>query len=618
MTDKLTEILVKTPVQRIPLSELKALLQQINGEKLNALLQRFEAKPELQLPVRHPSGSNDSIKFPVDAPSIAKTLSKLPSPLPLTLTPTLNNNRLSFDVSMDAATSKTMSSSQQVQLTKLINLLQHWGSTPRPIIEFLNINRQLLTKMPLDQLTRQLTQQINPQTSGQNNSQITTQLNLPVQSQKTDQTSQQPATQVTSTLTRLVSSLQTTALLGSPHNQSSSGNKASAETLSLSMRQINSVTRQLQTELASLSTKNDSTAVKQTALGQRPTLSLDKLTYFEQSISKDLLKQQPLSQVISSLRGQLSDLTQLLGRESPLINRLQVILNILPEGRDLTAKQLQQQLMGSGVFKENHLMRLLNAQQSTSLSAQHNSRSGTSLQSTLLGTLSQAATAQTASQSTAPQSNASQAQNTLPTDLKALFTGLRFLLNAGLTDLTQSSTTANSRSGFLKSLLPQNMLSQSATAQQTDSLQRLLQDVESGLARTRVSQFQNTLPNDSQQLVFDLPMMNQKQLSGIQLKFEDDNKASGDKHKTWRVTIRFEFENLGAFHAIAELKNKQFNVRFIAEKPETQQLLMSEMPSLEKTLTDAGILVKQADATTGNSPELILSQLPKSLISYKV
>lgn len=610
MTDKLTEILAKTPVQKVPISELKTLLQQLNGEKLTALLQRFETKSELHLPVKHQSGTKGSIKFPVEAPSIAQTLSRLPSPLPLTLTPILSNNRLTFTVSVDTAASKALSSNQQVQLTKLLNLLQQWGSTAKPIIEYLNVNRQLLTKIPLDPIIRQSNQPVNPATSGQNNTQAMAQHHSAVQTKTSRQTNQTPSfsdTQVKSTLSKLVSSLQTSALLGGLQSQTSPSNKASAETLEFSMRQINTVARQLQSELANLSSKYDNTRVQKTALGQRPVLTFDKLNYSEQSIVKDLSKQQSLSQVIASLREQLSDLTKILGRESPLINRLQSILNALPEGRNLTAQQLQQQLLGSGVFKENLLLRLLTSQLGSTPSTQHSAQAGSTLHTTLpQGSLTQGASSQGA-----------QTQSLLSSDFKALFTGLRFLLNAGLTDLTQQTASVASRSGMLKSLLP-NMLSQSVTTQQTDSLQRLLQDVESGLARTRVTQFQNTLPNDTQQLVFDLPMMNQKQLSSVQLKFDDDNKASSDKQKTWRVTIRFEFENLGAFHAIAELKNKQFNVRFIAEKPETQQLLMSEMPTLEKTLTDAGILVKQADATTGNSPELILSQLPKSLISYKV
>ncbi len=185
------------------------------------------------------------------------------------------------------------------------------------------------------------------------------------------------------------------------------------------------------------------------------------------------------------------------------------------------------------------------------------------------------------------------------------------------------------------SILPSNTLldtSKPATQKETSSnvlqqiiteewFQKTLEKTEAALSRIRYIQGQN-LSQDSNQQAFwlmELPFQNKESIDLLQFKIQQDSKSQ-QKHKknNWTITIRFEFESLGPIKAITQLRKDVFDVRFIAEKKATQQLIQNHLPELKNSLSQIGIDVEHMESQRGLAPDLIESQSNEQLVDFRI
>ncbi|WP_144394908.1 flagellar hook-length control protein FliK [Pleionea sediminis] len=558
MADLLAQIFHSTTNSELTVTQLQRIFQSLNGQSLNTVLSPTTQPPEIQIPLANRQGQSvGSLKLPIDDADFQSQLKTLSKQLFLQLTPKLEQNRISFQLNNGSQTQSQLPQS----LSRLIQALEIWLQQPKPIIAFQKSMQAVTLLQPGENLTADSTQK-----------------KLPIASEvlsatKAGRLNSQDLASSISGSREIINRVTLSPI------QSSTSQKGSVapDVPSMQNSKTTTVMKHYQLEISSI-------------IKNRPKLTPEQINHIVKILKPDFINQHSIDKGLNSIQSQFKELTKVLNVMPSTIQQLKGQLESIPEGRALSGKQLQDLLLNSGVFRERHANSLFQPTQNMPSSPAQANQSPTS-----------------------PFG-----------DIKSLFQSVQLLLGVSQQFSTDNSSKL-SLNDYLQALkfkphsfgkLNNKDFNRSAL---TEKLKLLSQDIEKSSARTRVTQFQNLVPTDNSQWVFELPLIHQKQFTSIQMMLEQDSTSEDDQDKKkWRVTVRFDFESLGAFHAIAELLNNQLNVRFVAERPETQNLLLENMPDLEKQLIDAGILLKKAEASIGESPELIETREPQSLVDYKI
>ncbi len=143
-------------------------------------------------------------------------------------------------------------------------------------------------------------------------------------------------------------------------------------------------------------------------------------------------------------------------------------------------------------------------------------------------------------------------------------------------------------------------------------------DIDKALARVLKQQVFNALDYNNPPWLIDLLLKDQKSLSHTELFIEREKDPNRQGKKTWRVTIRFDLENLGAFKAIAKLENNRLSVNFRAENIGTQGLIKDHLNELENTLFKSGIGVGKLSSEHKSAKELLNELSPTDGVNIQV
>ncbi len=589
MADLLNQIFTKMPDADMSVRQIQSLFKALDGQLLNLVLTRSSRTPEFQIPLgNNQSQSIGSIKLPITEPELSKLVEKLPPEVLLKVIAKFEKNRVAFLLNTQSgkANASIESASSNFQ-TSLKPILQ-WLADPKPIIQFQKSTQPVLffTELKADTSSRtdklvseKVTKVIPNPTSGSEKSidkavtQSTGDLLRRLIINQLPQTNNKTSRPLDEQIKLQTSITKLDAL--QPHKPVINSNNP-----------ILSNDR-LQSMQPTVGNPGERQQPESAVSPKRPTLPPQLISQLEALLKPHFENQAGISKGLNALLSRYSELSQLLGSQPKALSHIKTALESIPEGKKLTVELLRQAINHSGVFRERNIAQQLSSFSTTPLTA---------------------------------------SPTALSSDIKSLFNSVQYLLGVNA-QATETDSGAKARlSDFFKlfsinrsSEQTRRVNSSNNRVQLSDGLRSLLQEVEQSASRTRVTQFQNLIPSESNQWVFEIPLLLNRQFTSTQIKFEQqDDKNNASQKRRWRVTIRFEFESLGAFHAIAELNNNQLDVRFVAEKNETRELLNQNMDELEQQLVDAGILLKKADAVNGTSPDLIPQKAPNSLIDYTI
>ncbi len=581
MTEQLSQILQRLPDTGAKISQLQLLFKTLNGQSLTAYLAQRSSLIQLQLPLTLSNNAGNlsnapQIETTINDGKLAQLISSIRLPITLTLVPQLQQNRVTMEVIDDLKQLVKQNQISSSVAKSLINELSRVFSQSKPLIEF------------------QLNRQASPH--------YTTNL-LPIQKSIESSSYQSQLLQTKSLITHTVPK----ALSGKLPDMNA-GSISNSEKSSVSTRVLNNsamlikqlVANSLNTEEKPKANTHQTIVNKESVvpnktpintyqqnlsakLSELPSQQL-ALQHFKNLLQQDVLLQKPVHQILNQLQTLLPKINESLKLPEQQTQFFLDTLKRLPQGKQLTADSLKQLIQNSGVFREVRLKSWLEHQGAPATSPLNSSQPSTPVLASLV----------------------------LGGDIKNLFASLQYLL-VGAASPFLNENTKPIQGSLLRTLISQ--LQHRLPSQRQDAVairkQLLLQvvgEIESGLSRTRILQHHN-LPNETgttQPWLFELPLSQGKQFSSVQLKLEQEQTNEKNKPtKIWRVTIRFEFEHLGAFSALAELKNEKIGIRFFAERPETLALLDHELGTLESSLAKVGLKLEQGQSKIKKVPSLI-------------
>jgi|GEM_PF-5767708 len=611
MTDVLTKILSQLPRTENSLAQLSAIIKSLDGQTLNAVLtatgqkqaQNLPSQLQLQLPLSNqqsPNNANPSPQTGVNAQlnavqslvlnlsdiEIQKNLESLLRDIKITVEPKFSHNRVSLPMQFDLSAIKEGVAKNQL-LAVLLKVAQ-WAEQPKPLV-MVRQSTESIDKLILNATTaNKLIDSSALSSSAQvPNSKASIQSAPSISGPP--QSGQSQSGQVQSAL-----SAQTDTLHSTVKNETKSS--AQQTDLSTNLSQPNKLNIEFTLrERLKQTVLNDPSATKYKQRSEQPILLTTRLPL--QNISSDLLTRYialfDQNNIPSSTSAALTKvITQLLDFKNlefvkPLLN----ILKNLPKATELNGATLRQAVFDSGQFFEQKAMQTLTKGWTSVLSQPTTNSQGSSDLKHLLYLVRQFS--QLPSDALVRGLTAS-AQKGEGSSAKDLFIGVNRLVG-------------NPRDK--RERLENRIASQ---------LKMIQQDVDSALNKVKLTQFQNLHLTDSNAWIFELPLQFQRQLTNVQMKFEASESEQSTDKKSWCVTVRFDFERLGAFHAITRLFNQRLDIKFVAEKLSTQRLLQQKMPELKQQLIDSGLLINEMTSVAGESPNLTVQQLPQSLVDYRV
>jgi hypothetical protein len=618
MTEQLSQIQLKLPDSGLNTYQLHMLFKAIDGQSVTAYLTYRNNQLLIELPLTltkaHDSANSNSrnvalqTQTMVDDLQLASRIQDLKTPILLKITPQMQHNRVALQINDTTDGVFKLNSLPSSALKTLLSELTPLLAQPKPIVSY------QLTALAISE-------------SGNTNTLIkanvflaaTTPIAMPnliSQSVHKHLATADESTNRKSSLTQ-ANEAAGNIKISQPNNgvliqQLMQKNSQSVSNTDYGFTQLS------QSAIPTQATKTPIDIYQQQGLDKSyrtPAREL-ALTHFKQIIENDLSRQKPLHQILANLRQRLPTLAQPLGISKPQLQSFLDTLNSLPKAQQLTSNSLHELLQNSGVFREYKIM--------------------TGLKQWLLAnnpshTRGIKPTVTMPNATSTPMLPPNTHLNVLmqPTliplegDIKHLLAKLHNLItqnsNLLLTENTKGASIIQGVLTGLKSRLP--IQKQDASNTRVNQLFKLLNDIESGLSRTRILQHIN-LPQDTnatQPWIFELPLIHGKEYTSVQLKLEQEQtKNSKTSGKTWRVTIRFEFESLGAFSALAELRAQEIKVRFFAERPETLSLLEQKISTLEASLQESGLTVNRAPSAIQPVPSLIEPKLGDQLLDITI
>lgn len=157
----------------------------------------------------------------------------------------------------------------------------------------------------------------------------------------------------------------------------------------------------------------------------------------------------------------------------------------------------------------------------------------------------------------------------------------------------------------------------------------VLRQIAASLAQVQASQLQSMVApradGDSGQLLnnwnIEIPVFLEGQFKPIQLHINEerhpDTSAQNNEHRrVWKITLGFDFEELGEFFATLRIIDTNISATFWSDRPETLQRITSELQHLNKSLHKLGLNVEELECRHGK-PIVRETRLDQQLVDIK-
>ncbi|MEH6358456.1 MAG: flagellar hook-length control protein FliK [Pseudomonadales bacterium] len=119
----------------------------------------------------------------------------------------------------------------------------------------------------------------------------------------------------------------------------------------------------------------------------------------------------------------------------------------------------------------------------------------------------------------------------------------------------------------------------------------------------------------------EIPVFLEGQFKPIQLQINeerhpDSTSQQQGKMRVWKITLGFDFEELGEFFATLRIINTSVSATFWSDKPETLQRISGELQHLNKSLNRLGLNVEELECRRGK-PTFRETRLDQQLVDIK-
>lgn len=155
-------------------------------------------------------------------------------------------------------------------------------------------------------------------------------------------------------------------------------------------------------------------------------------------------------------------------------------------------------------------------------------------------------------------------------------------------------------------------------------IEELSQQIDSALSRLRVTQLSNLPVDNSVQQNWTVELPLRRPDSGVidlvHMRIEEEEQGGNQdekKTKLWRVTLAFDFAELGAMYANIALVERKISTTFHAEQAQTATLIDENLKVLTKTLTDAGLTIDTLACHQGKPVGRVKTRLTQTLLDIK-
>ena len=154
-------------------------------------------------------------------------------------------------------------------------------------------------------------------------------------------------------------------------------------------------------------------------------------------------------------------------------------------------------------------------------------------------------------------------------------------------------------------------------------IDELGKQIEGALSRIRVTQLAN-VPSDTTQPLnwnIELPIRREAGIDVISLRIEEDDSQGSNqeqgKQKAWKVTLAFDFDELGPIYANLTIHEKSVGASLHAEQDKTTKLINQHIDELSKSLIDAGLTVDKLSVHQGKPSTSGKTRIFQSLLDIK-
>jgi len=120
----------------------------------------------------------------------------------------------------------------------------------------------------------------------------------------------------------------------------------------------------------------------------------------------------------------------------------------------------------------------------------------------------------------------------------------------------------------------------------------VLKNVQSAIFRSQLGQLTNLRPESApQQWVFELPVMNNKEIDLFFVQFKEHETKDDDEKgkKGWSLILQFDIFPLGKIRAMLTWAENKVNIKFLAEQRATVDLVNNELKHFQNILSDQGL-----------------------------
>lgn len=119
----------------------------------------------------------------------------------------------------------------------------------------------------------------------------------------------------------------------------------------------------------------------------------------------------------------------------------------------------------------------------------------------------------------------------------------------------------------------------------------------------------------------EIPVFLEGQFKPIQLQINEERHPESssqqqEKTRVWKITLGFDFEELGEFFATLRIINTSVSATFWSDKPETLQRISGELQHLNKSLNKLGLNVEELECRRGK-PTFRETRLDQQLVDIK-
>ncbi|CAM3890192.1 flagellar hook-length control protein FliK [Rheinheimera salexigens] len=152
---------------------------------------------------------------------------------------------------------------------------------------------------------------------------------------------------------------------------------------------------------------------------------------------------------------------------------------------------------------------------------------------------------------------------------------------------------------------------------QTSGLLRQLGTHSSAIQQSQLNMLDS---NSNQQLVLQLPLQQGQQSVLNQMSIEQreaSNQEDGNKQKQWRLTMKFDLQQLGRLLVVATLQQQELQLQFYAEQAAAQRVTEQFLPLLKARCQAQGIEVNKAECVLGVIPDSLIPRT-NSLVTIRV